>query len=179
MTARAVSSAGVLTQAPQGARVERSASREAGPNVTVRIVIDRLKKAVELTNALASDLTSDALASHNGQAPSNTIGAQFWCVVGARESYVRAYQSGAWQGFTCSLRGAEIGDPQAVRAALARSQELVHRSVDARGADPQDGRVNVLIDLAEHEVQHHGQLIRFFYANDLPFPEAFAKRYSL
>jgi len=32
-----------------------------------------------------------------------------------------------------------------------------------------------VIDLLEHEVQHHGQLIRYFYANRLPF----AARYAL
>jgi spore coat protein CotF len=40
-------------------------------------------------------------------------------------------------------------------------------------------RQAILLDLIEHEAQHHGQLIRYFYANGMTFPEAFAKRYAL
>ena len=33
--------------------------------------------------------------------------------------------------------------------------------------------------LLEHEVQHHGQLIRFVYGNKLSFPESWNKRYTV
>lgn len=68
------------------------------------VLKSRLVDAMERTNSLAANLSSDGLKSHNGAAPSNAIGAQFWCVVGARESYARAFQAGAWQGFACSLK---------------------------------------------------------------------------
>lgn len=35
------------------------------------------------------------------------------------------------------------------------------------------------LDLLEHEIQHHGQLIRYFYALGLEFPKEFSDRYAL
>jgi len=139
------------------------------------LLTDRLEKAFALTDALAASLDAPALAAHNGKARSNTIGAQFWCVCGARESYARAYEAGAWRGFSCSLEDA--GAPEAVNAALAATRAKVTESLAAAEADA--AREAILFDLLEHEAQHQGQLIRYFYANDLPFPPAFATRYAL
>ena len=139
------------------------------------MLTDRLAHAMALTNALAAGLTAEALAQRNGSARSNTIGAQFWCVCGARESYARAYEAGAWQGFSCSLTDA--GAPAAVNAALASGRAKVMASIEAASMD--GAREAILFDLLEHEAQHQGQLIRYFYANDLLFPPEFAKRYAL
>lgn len=137
----------------------------------------RLIDAIELTNSLAANLSSDALKSHNGVAPSNAIGAQFWCVVGARESYARAFKAGAWQGFACSL--IDIETPKAVHAALVQSKETMLALLDLPDETLSEARKNILITLLEHEAQHHGQLIRYFYANRIDFSPAFAKRYAL
>jgi hypothetical protein len=137
---------------------------------------ERLAKTLALTDALAEGLTVEALKSRNGKARSNTIGGQFWCLVGARESYARAFEAGTWQGFACSLSDTEA--PEKVQAALAASSVLVLEQVAAAGLIDAP-RQNLLIDLIEHEAQHHGQLIRYFYANDLAFPPAFAARYAL
>lgn len=139
------------------------------------LLTERLEKAFALTDALAAACDAGALAAHNGKARSNTIGAQFWCVCGARESYARAYAAGAWKGFSCSLKDA--GAPDAVNAALAASRAKVSENIAAAAADAV--REAILFDLLEHEAQHQGQLIRYFYANDLPFPPEFAKRYAL
>lgn len=144
----------------------------------MEILKARLERSLALTNALAEGLTAEALKSHNGEAPSNSIGAQFWCLVGARESYARAFEAGAWKGFSCSLADPEA--PAAVLGALAASRDLVLGKVAAAGEGPlSEARQNTLVDLIEHEAQHHGQLIRYFYANALPFPPAFASRYAL
>lgn len=135
----------------------------------------RLSDAIELTNSLAADLSRDALKSHNGAAHSNAIGAQFWCVVGARESYGRAFKAGEWQGFACSLTDVET--PAAVQAALAESKETVLALLTDEPLS--EARMNILVTLLEHEAQHHGQLIRYFYANKIDFSPAFAKRYAL
>lgn len=143
----------------------------------MRIVLSRLSQALDLTNTLADGLSAEALSSRNGTAPSNTIGGQFWCVVGARESYARAFDAGVWQGFACSLKDASA--PEAVRAALAASRDMVAARIRTTEAGLDDARAAILVDLLEHEAQHHGQLIRYFYANRLPFPAAFARRYAL
>ncbi len=143
----------------------------------MEVLKKRLIDAIELTNSLAASLSSDALKTHNGAAPSNAIGAQFWCVVGARESYARAFEAGAWQGFACSLT--DIKTPRAVQAALAESKGTVLALLDPADEPLSEARLNILITLLEHEAQHHGQLIRYFYANGIDFSPAFAKRYAL
>lgn len=143
----------------------------------MQLLQQRLAQTTELTNSLAAQLSSEQLKSYNGAARSNSIGAQFWCVVGARESYTRAFEAGAWQGFRCSLTEPEV--PASVQAALAASQTGLQAVLDA-AAQPWDAaRQRILFDLLEHEAQHQGQLIRYFYANSIPFPPDFAKRYAL
>ena len=99
----------------------------------------RLAKTLALTDSLAEGLSSAALKSRNGNARSNTIGAQFWCLVGARESYARAFEAGAWQGFACSLSDTET--PGTVQAALAASSALVRERVAA--VDEMDAAVRL------------------------------------
>lgn len=140
------------------------------------VLKSRLSRTLGLTNGLADGLSAEDLALHNGTAASNSIGTQFWCLVGARESYGRAFEAGAWKGFSCSLK--DVKAPEAVRGALASSQADLLSKVDGAGEIDATQQA-ILLDLIEHEAQHHGQLIRYFYANGLAFPEAFAKRYSL
>ena len=142
----------------------------------IDILKARLAQALALTDSLAREATAETLAARNGGAKSNTIGGQFWCLVGARESYARAIEAGVWRGFACSLGDTE--SPQGVRAALAASNRAVVAALDA-ARDLDGARLEFLISLNEHEAQHHGQLIRYFYANDLAFPPEFAARYAL
>ena len=71
------------------------------------IIRERLVESFELYDELARELPEESLASKLPGIASNTVGAQLWCVVGARESFAGAIQSGAWQGFSCSLTAAE------------------------------------------------------------------------
>jgi len=146
--------------------------------MTSEILKARLARAFDLTNALAGDLSSDALRARNGKAKSNSIGSQFWCLVGARESYTRAIKAGVWAGFDCSLGDEGAHDPAALKAALMQSTQSALTTINSFNA-LNDAQLDLLISLNEHEVQHHGQLIRYFYANDLAFPAAFADRYAL
>jgi len=108
--------------------------------------------------------------------PSNTLGAQLWCVVGARESYARAIASGKWAGFSCSLD--DPGDPAKVVEALGRSETAVREALGSpgRSSDTQD---RLVLDLLEHEAQHQGQLIRYLYALKMPIPASWKSRYAL
>jgi hypothetical protein len=40
-------------------------------------------------------------------------------------------------------------------------------------------QLDLAFGLLEHEVQHHGQLIRFVYGNGLTFPDSWNKRYTV
>ena len=141
------------------------------------MLTDRLGHALELTDLLAAGIDEESLGLHNGAAPSNTIALQFWCIVGARESYGRAIERGEWAGFACSLN--EPGSARAVRDALSSSGARVRELCGALEQPLDAARESLIFDLLEHEVQHHGQLVRYFYANGLQFPDRFAARYAL
>ena len=148
-----------------------------GDIIAYALIADRLREALDLTDALAAGLSAEALGLHNGKAPSNAIGGQLWCLVGARESYARAFEVGAWQGFACSLH--DTRSPSAVQGALAASRGRLEALLTLAASPLDPAREAALFSLLEHEAQHHGQLIRYFYANDLAFPPAFAARYAL
>lgn len=42
-----------------------------------------------------------------------------------------------------------------------------------------EAQVELAFGLLEHEVQHHGQLIRFVYGNGLAFPASWRERYTV
>lgn len=108
---------------------------------------------------------------------SNTIGAQIWCVVGARESYTKAIRQDGWVGFDCSLSGPETAIKDRVLDAFDRSEEAL---IEVLGdLEWTDARGRLLLDLLEHETQHQGQLIRYIYALGRPFPESWATRWAL
>ena len=138
------------------------------------IISDRLASALELTEDLADGLDEDAF-SRSLREPSNTIWDQIWCVVGARESYARAIEAGAWVGFSCSLSGDDRGSRDKVIEALGSS----HRAVVAAIDESNDDRAPLVLDLLLHETQHQGQLIRYVYGLGLEFPTSWKKRWNL
>lgn len=113
---------------------------------------------------------------------SNTIGAQFWCVVGARESYTRAIETGEWAGFSCSLSGDDVVVQGRVIEALDASQNEFDRVVsqpDWTESDWTQSRDDLLLALLEHEIQHQGQLIRYVYGLGYEFPGSWVQRWAL
>lgn len=150
--------------------------------VGTAVVREHFERSFGLYRDLAAGLDRNALESRLADVASNTIGGQLWCVVGARESYAAAITAGAWDGFSCSLD--EPGDPAKVADALARSAAEVSRVLDAVLAPDGQGdlggaREALVLDLLEHEAQHHGQLIRYLYGLQLPIPASWRTRYAL
>lgn len=134
----------------------------------------RLDRAFGLTQELVAHLDESALALDLPNLPSNRMSAQIWCIVGARESYTKAIEAGGWRGFSCTLHTPRI-KPSVLAVLEATRRRLA--AVDFTNLD--DTRLSLGFDLLEHEVQHHGQLIRFVYANGLSFPESWNKRYTV
>lgn len=138
---------------------------------------DQLDRAFRLTHDLVVHLDEASLGLDLPGVPSNRIAGQLWCVVGARESYMRAIEAGGWRGFACSLESPR--EKGKVLAAL----ESTHRwlgELDFVGDGAMTGqRIDLAFALLEHEVQHHGQLIRFVYANGLGFPASWRERYTV
>ncbi len=134
----------------------------------------KLERSFKLTQDLVHHLDETSLGFDLPALPSNRIAGQLWCIVGARESYVKGIESGSWQGFSCSLTTPRV--KESVLAAL----QAVHGRMNAIDfAALSDVQIELAFDLLEHEVQHHGQLIRFVYGNGLTFPESWKERYTV
>jgi hypothetical protein len=139
-------------------------------------VRERFERSFGMYRDLLESVGGGALTSRLGGLRSNTIGAQLWCVVGARESYSRAIEAGEWSGFGCSLD--DTTDATKVGEALARSEDAVRRALDGmHAADAASWGLG--LDLLEHEAAHHGQLIRYLYGLDLPIPDSWKRKYAL
>jgi hypothetical protein len=140
--------------------------------------LGNFRRSVDLYRELVADIPEKALSRDLAGLPSNTIGQQLWCVVGARESYSRAIEVGEWAGFGCSLDPEGIVNASRVARALDRSGAGI-LVVLTRIESFTDQQNRLLVDLLEHEAAHHGQLIRYLYGLRLPIPAGWKARYAL
>lgn len=138
----------------------------------------RLARANTLYLDLADIVTAEQLGSRLADLPSDALGHQLWCVLGARESFPRAAQAGSWQGFTSPVSGDQLTDAAALRAALDATAADVDTWIAGLAVDDEDSFAYALA-LLEHETQHHGQLIRFLYGLGIPRPESWQRQYAL
>lgn len=141
-----------------------------------------LRRRLELANTLYLDfvgtVTSEHLGSHLADLPSDTVGHQLWCVLGARESFPRAARAGAWQGFTSPVTKEQTTDAAALRAAFVTTAADVDDWVAGIAADDDDS-LRYVLALLEHETQHHGQLIRYLYGLGIERPPSWQRQYAL
>ncbi len=141
--------------------------------------MDLLNRKIGRTFKISLDLASHLEETHLSLKltglPSNKIGEQFWCIIGARESYFEAIKNEKWMGFASSLKDAT--SKLQVQEALSESQKLIAEFIAATTLNKT--QENYLFALFEHEVQHHGQLIRYVYGNKLSFPKSWNKHYSV
>ena len=140
-------------------------------NATLKMKLDR---SFRLTSDLVAHLDEESLGLDLPNLPSNRIADQLWCIVGARESYSKAIEAGGWKGFSCSLTAPRV--KQSVLSVLEATRQGL---AEMNFTDLSDGQVELALGLLEHEVQHHGQLIRFVYGNGLTFPDSWNERYTV
>ncbi len=144
--------------------------------VSTAAVQHSFDRSFGLYRDLLAVLDEDGLRSRLPGLKSNTIGAQLWCVVGARESYARAIAAGAWAGFSARWTSRAIP-----RRSRRHSPGPSRRSPRRCGqpAAMTDAQDRLVLDLLEHEAQHHGQLIRYLYALGVEIPASWRARYAL
>lgn len=142
------------------------------------ILKEKLQRSFGLFDDLAKELKEENLKLDLAGLPSNTIGQQLWCVVGARQSYLRAILAGAWQGFSCSLDAKSIENKISVQEQLSVSNKNFISAI-AGLSSLTPAQQSLMFDLIEHEAQHQGQLIRYLYGQKLPVPASWKKRYNL
>lgn len=139
----------------------------------MKILIKHLNKAFNLTLDLVEAMDANDLNLKLMGMPSNTIGEQLWCIIGARESYLRAIINGGWVGFSSSLDDTTSKDK--VISCLKKSEEDCLKYLN--NFELNEVQIELLLLLLEHEVLHHGQLIRYIYGNKLTFPKSWNERY--
>ena len=74
-----------------------------------------------------------------------------------------------WEGFTCCLDYKHTHDREKVLIALDSTYDEIINYL-TNNNDLKEVSINFLLDLLEHEVQHHGQLIRYIYGNKIAMP---------
>lgn len=144
----------------------------------VQQLIDaRLDAVFELYDELVASLDGEQLR-RSLPVPSNPLGMQLWCVVGARETWAQALETGTWGPFSCSLASFEdTMKPDLVAAALAGSAIAFREAASASAADAT--RTDFKLALLEHESQHLGQILRYLLGLDIEPPPGWRKRFSL
>ena len=141
----------------------------------MKIIKSRLNKAFDLTVDLYKSLKESDYQLKIPKAPSNSFAGQVWCIIGARESYLKALKNGKWSGFSCSV---EKGSKEEFLEKLSKTKSDMNKFLNSEKKFSSFEK-ETLLDLLEHEVQHHGQLIRFVYSNKLKFPKSWNERYTV
>lgn len=136
-----------------------------------------------LTYDFLAQLSPEQLELRLPFARSQSLGYQFWCMLGAHESYLRKLETGAWQGFACSLDGLAELTPAVIAAQMqAADNRTAHllASIDIHEAlaNGQPGH-QVVMQMIKHEMHHHGQLINFLYCHELPIPASWQDEWAL
>ncbi len=141
----------------------------------IKILSKRFEIAFNLTYDLYNSIDENNLILKIDNLPSNSIGNQAWCIVGARESYFNAIKKSGWIGFNCSLDN--YNDKFEILQLLSSTRKTILEFLNDITLSFE--QVEFAFKLLEHEIQHHGQLIRYFYSNKFEFPKSWKDRYSV
>ena len=114
---------------------------------------------------------------------SQPLGYQFWCMVGAHESYLKKLEHGVWQGFASSLDQFEEVTPaiikQQMQQADAAMVKVLHQvDLNQRQSNGEPNHT-IVFQMIKHEMHHHGQLINFLFCHHLPIPPSWQDEWAL
>ena len=115
---------------------------------------------------------------------SQSIHYQFWCMLGAQQSWQALFETGEWAGFSCTLTGRDEHKHPAVVTEMMRAADekllSILESADLSEAFANGStRLDHYLSLVEHESHHQGQLINFIYAHEIEIPQSWAEKWSL
>ena len=105
---------------------------------------------------------------------SQSLKYQFWCMVGAHESYFKKLKTGQWQGFASSLDTLEEVTPASIKAQMQKTDanmaDLLSKMDLSQTLANGQPAYEVVLQMIKHEMHHHGQLINFTFCHHLPIP---------
>lgn len=114
---------------------------------------------------------------------SQSLGYQFWCMVGAQESNLPLIAQGKWEGFSCSLDKEDKVTKEVIVSHMAQADKKLMETLEQtdllqKFEDGNTPLMNYMV-LVEHESHHQGQIINFIYAHDLPIPKSWEEKWAL
>jgi len=115
---------------------------------------------------------------------SETLGYQLQCMVAMADSL---YSGLAGKDFSDHDTAFAVAKGQVtvadLRAAMQRSDEKVLAALNStdplKAGETTMTPLRLYLYLTEHEAHHHGQLINFIYAHNLPIPPGWAEQWAL
>lgn len=114
---------------------------------------------------------------------SQTLAYQFWCMVGAQESYTKKLQHGSWQGFSSSLGQFKEYTSPIVIGQMQQADDALAHCLSTMSSEQrlQNGEYahEVVFQIIKHESHHHGQLINFMFCLQLPIPTSWRDEWAL
>ncbi len=129
------------------------------------ILKEKLQRSFGLYEDLVQSLQEENLGLDLAGLPSNTIGQQLWCVVGARQSYLKAILAGRWQGFACGLDWKSTTNKTAVLQHLSNTKNEFLTSIE-KLQSLTTAQQSLMVDLIEHEAQHHVSFVPLFVRSE-------------
>lgn len=155
----------------------------SGPGVLSRVYLQQWEGIRAMTYDYLAVLTPPDLSLRLSFPESQDLLYQFWCMIGAHESYLRELQAGSWQGFSCSLDALDDYTLEAIVSQMRKSDQtmaevLGEMDLEALLTDGKHG-YEVVQRMIEHETHHHGQLIDFMFCHHLPIPESWHQKWAL
>lgn len=137
------------------------------------------------TYDLLDEINNEDLGKRLPFPTAQTLYYQFWCMLGAQESWPPLLTRGVFEEFACSLD--ELGDqPPTIAIIKQRMAQADKKLIEAlksgellRRFDNGSAPLSHYLRLVEHEAHHQGQLINLIYAHQLPIPQSWAEQWAL
>lgn len=147
------------------------------------ILLNEWKKIRRLTYDYLDMLDGTHLSLRLPFPESKPIGYQFWCMIGAHESYLNQLRHGEWMGFSCSLDKLDEVTPSTIKQQMIKSDaemESLLNTMDIQGS-LKDGKsvYEIVMQMIKHEMHHHGQLINLMFCHHLPIPASWHEEWAL
>jgi hypothetical protein len=147
------------------------------------ILLSEWKKIRQLTYDYLDVLGESHLSLQLPFTESQPLGYQFWCMVGAHESYLKELECGEWQGFSSSLEEFDRVTPAIIKQQMMNSDAAMEKLLKTMDLQIplKSGRpaYELVMQMIKHEMHHHGQLINYMFCHHLPIPDSWHREWAL